>query len=846
MRLVIDLQGAQTGSRFRGIGRYTTALTKEIIRQGAEHEIILVLNDAFPETIIPLKRLFGALLPVKSIRVWRAPGDTIGADDVSTRRRRHAEIIYECFLASLQPDVILVTSLFEGMEGNFAATVKATSLNIPTAVICYDFIPMHDPDIYLPNGSYAKALYMEKLDQLGRADLLLAISEFVSLEAAERLPAAQREIVNIAAACDDVFKSIELSQGKSTQLKTRLKINGNFIVTSGSLEPHKNLHFLFEAFANVSYDVRESYQLLITGKHDSQAVEELIRQAKSAGLDEKYLVFSGFLSDEDLVTLYADACLMVFPSLDEGFGLPPLEAMSCGTPTLVARAASLPEVAGIPEAMFDPKDHMALADQMARALSDEQYRSILIENAERQAATFSWERTARLALKALQALSETERRQSPTPADQVLDLCLQSIASHSPVKEEIDDLSIALAMVFPDPKQKRRLFVDVSTIIVTDARTGCQRVTRSILTEWMNNPPADVDVLPVYAKPNEAVFFHARKYGAQFTRQPVDGIDLPIDFAPGDVFFGLDLHAHITTTQAAFLSQMHRMGVRVLFMVYDLLPLELPEFFVVGTIDAFNRWTDIITRYDGIVGISQASADAVSAWHANNPQADVSPEFEYHAVHLGADIENSMPTQGIPADAVAIFASMAARPCFLMTGTLEPRKGQAHALDAFECLWAQGHDVTLLIVGKKGWRIDEFADRLRAHPEMGKRLFWLEGISDEYLQQIYTRATCLIAASWGEGFGLPLIEAAHHGTPILARDLPVFREVAGDYASYFDTESADGLATAIVNWLVLQAAGTAPQSEGMPMLTWAECAKKISDILLGTSSDLKNIQDVET
>lgn len=833
MRLVIDLQGAQTSSRFRGIGRYTIALTEEIIKQSKNHEIVLVLNDSYPETIMPLKRFFSDLVPAENIRVWKAPGNIVGSDKSATRRRRHAESIYEYFLASLQPDVVLVTTLFEGMEGNFAAKIKTTPFELPTAVICYDFIPLHDPTVYLPEGSFVNYLYMEKLKCLDRADLLLAISEYVAIEAADRMTQAAKPVINISTACTDVFKITEFSENDRSNLRAKLNISKDFIVTSGGgHESRKNLQLLLYAFANLPADLRDSHQLVFTGKQSSEGVAKLLQQAKQAGVEQTSLVFSGYLSDEDLVLLYTDARLMVFPSLDEGFGLPPLEAMSCGTPTLASNAASLPEVIGFVEGMFDPHDHTMLAEKIAKALTDDLYRARLIKNAKEQAAKFSWERSARLAIQALEVLHEKEKSTARPPVEQTLDLCLQTIAIDPPNKEEVDPLAISLAVTFPETQRKRRLFVDVSTIIVSDARTGCQRVTRSILMEWIKNPPPDVEVLPVYAKPMEDVFFHAREYTGRLCGSSPGGHDLPIDFAQGDVFFGLDLHAHISERQARFLSHMQRVGVRILFMVYDLLPLELPEYCLESVQMAFATWIQIITRYDGIIGISQASADAVKDWQTKNRSVTHQGAFEYHAVHLGADIESSAPTMGMPADAQDVLAAMTARPCFLMTGTLEPRKGQSHVLDAFDLLWAQGQDVSLVIVGKKGWRIDEFAERLVKHPEMGTRLFWLDGISDEYLIQVYAKATCLIAASWGEGFGLPLIEAAHHGIPIIARDLPVFREVAGDHAFYFNSQNATGLVASIAEWLELHSVGKAPQSKGMPLLTWAETAKRILDILL--------------
>ncbi|WP_115760418.1 glycosyltransferase, partial [Escherichia coli] len=89
------------------------------------------------------------------------------------------------------------------------------------------------------------------------------------------------------------------------------------------------------------------------------------------------------------------------------------------------------------------------------------------------------------------------------------------------------------------------------------------------------------------------------------------------------------------------------------------------------------------------------------------------------------------------------------------------------------------------------------------HAERNRRLFWLDGVSDEYLEKIYAASDCLIAASEGEGFGLPLIEAAQHKLPIIARDIPVFREVAGNHALYFSGATPDTLANAVKEWLTL-------------------------------------------
>jgi glycosyltransferase involved in cell wall biosynthesis len=143
----------------------------------------------------------------------------------------------------------------------------------------------------------------------------------------------------------------------------------------------------------------------------------------------------------------------------------------------------------------------------------------------------------------------------------------------------------------------------------------------------------------------------------------------------------------------------------------------------------------------------------------------------------------------------------------------------------------------LVIVGKEGWiglpdnmrrTIPEIVNLLQSHPELGKRLLWLDDVSDEYLEKIYASSTCLIAASEGEGFGLPLIEAAQHGLPIIARNLPVFREVAGHNAYYFDGLNPQDLSEAILGWIDLNNENAHPLSVEISWLTWSQSAKSVA------------------
>ena len=275
-----------------------------------------------------------------------------------------------------------------------------------------------------------------------------------------------------------------------------------------------------------------------------------------------------------------------------------------------------------------------------------------------------------------------------------------------------------------------------------------------------------------------------------------------------------------------------RQGVRLCFVVFDLLPLLRPDWWPTGMSARFEVWLRrLLGVADTVCCISQSVARELEAWMNG---AALSFQYRRPAVrwfHLGADLERSAPSTGWPEAYAKVTDATDARPTFLMVGTLEPRKGHAEALTAFEALWADGHALNLVIIGKSGWLVDDLIERIRSHPENGGQLFWLNNASDECLEDLYDRATCLLVASEAEGFGLPLIESARRGLPILARDLPVFREVAGSAAYYFADTSDAGLSGSIAHWLALYHEGKAPTPDALAWLTWRRSASQLISIL---------------
>jgi glycosyltransferase involved in cell wall biosynthesis len=172
-----------------------------------------------------------------------------------------------------------------------------------------------------------------------------------------------------------------------------------------------------------------------------------------------------------------------------------------------------------------------------------------------------------------------------------------------------------------------------------------------------------------------------------------------------------------------------------------------------------------------------------------------------------------------------------------MVGTIEPRKGHDQALAAFSALWDEGVEANLVIVGQAGWGRDAFLHSMRTHPAWGRQLLWFNDASDEELLRLYRLTDGCLMASRGEGFGLPLIEAARYDLPVLARDLSVFEEVAGDNVTYFSGESAESLASSLKTWFVSIEAGTAPRSGGIRWLTWEQSTQEFTKALRRHVSD---------
>lgn len=380
-----------------------------------------------------------------------------------------------------------------------------------------------------------------------------------------------------------------------------------------------------------------------------------------------------------------------------------------------------------------------------------------------------------------------------------------------------------------------RLFIDMSIIARRDAGTGIQRVARSLWQTLKMAGTDDFEIVPLAGAAKGAY----RRIPDNFLEHPLERLPWrwgrgKVSPREGDVFLGLDLSLRVVTRNAAQLRRWRARGVTMAFMVYDLLPDLRPEWFTDKARDFYQTWLgQIVRESDLLVCISDTVASDLKRWIS----ARQTPCPKIATVRLAGVINQSLSSSGMPTNASATIAWASSGTCVLMVGTIEPRKGYEKALAAFETLWrhsAPGDDFKLLIVGRAGWKTEALQQQLRDHPLSGSHLRWIDDASDQYLEHLYSACWGLLVASRGEGLGLPLLEAAALAKPVLARDLPVFREIACEGVAFFDDDTAAGLSAAIRAW---KDAGIATRVNTEPY-SWSDTAEELKAIICELRSQL--------
>lgn len=239
--------------------------------------------------------------------------------------------------------------------------------------------------------------YMDRYfyPRLHRVSHYLTISDTVKQEMVKYLSLSPENITVTPLGVDDNFRPIPTPLLNGALSKYALK-SGSYILYIGTLEPRKNITNLLRAYALLSPRLREQYPLVLAGGM-GWLMEGLDTEIAKLGI-QSTTIKTGYVPREDLPSLYSGAAVFVYPSLYEGFGLPPLEAMACGTPVITSNVSSLPEVVGEAGIQVPPEDVERLSEEIESLLGDDQRRTFLIQKGLERAKQFTWERCAGMTL----------------------------------------------------------------------------------------------------------------------------------------------------------------------------------------------------------------------------------------------------------------------------------------------------------------------------------------------------------------------------------------------------------------------------------------------------------------
>ena len=268
---------------------------------------------------------------------------------------------------------------------------------LPPLIRCRSVVTIHDcihlmfPQ-YLPNRFAFDYARTSIRGAAKRATRVLTVSESSKRDILKYVDTQPEKIDVIYNAYDERF-AIDPAEEDVVRVRERYQLQDEFVLYAGNVKPHKNLERLIDAFQIVRKRGLDHLKLVLIG--DDISKYTALRRAVHRHQLHKYVRFLGYLPEETLAVMYRLAAVFVFPSLYEGFGLPPLEAMASGTPVVTSNVSSLPEVAGDAAVLVDPYDPAAIADGIYRVLTDEQLRKDLRHRGVARAGMFSWEQSVR-------------------------------------------------------------------------------------------------------------------------------------------------------------------------------------------------------------------------------------------------------------------------------------------------------------------------------------------------------------------------------------------------------------------------------------------------------------------
>jgi glycosyltransferase involved in cell wall biosynthesis len=264
-------------------------------------------------------------------------------------------------------------------------------------------------------------------------------------------------------------------------------------------------------------------------------------------------------------------------------------------------------------------------------------------------------------------------------------------------------------------------------------------------------------------------------------------------------------------------------GARIVPLVHDILPITRPEDYHAPWRDEFRAYVrQTLSFSDYVICVSAATRADIIAFMREESLDLPSCTVRHHGMDRLQNDKDALVDR-------TLRKVMEVAGCAVLTvGSIEPKKNHVLLLQACERLWSAGHRFNLIVVGAKGWLSDETTTMLRRHPQGGRRLFWFDHASELDLAHAYQTCRLVVLPSKAEGFGLPLLEALAYKRPVLASDIPPFKEVGGAFVDYFDPNSTDSLEKALGS-LVADPGRLAELSDRAGRFTWPNWEAAVSE-----------------
>ncbi len=608
--------------------------------------------------------------------------------------------------------------------------------------ILYDLIPLLDPERYI-GWEPARRWYHDKLDSLRRCDLLLCISDSAAREATDALGIAEERVVAISTAADEKFVDAVVTTAEIEACRRRFGIQRRYLMHSGNVEARKNFDGLIRAYAALPLALRRKFQLVLVGKVSGEGQQHLEAEAVSAGLASGELVLTGHVTDEDLLALYAGCHLFVFPSLHEGFGLPALEAMHQGVPTIGSNTSSVPEVIGRADACFDPTSKAAMTALLHRCLTDDSFYAELKSHSRVQASRFNWDSIARHTWQTYEdaLLTRPVSPGRPTAARDNWSVLMASqlvAPPQAPPPDDAEMAELAQCMAFNELEVTRSK---------AQASPG-----QGLL--WRIEGPFDSSYS--LALVNREAARALVSLGHSVVLHSTEG---PGDFPANPAF--LEANADLKTM---YLREAVEPAVNVDIQARNLYPPRVYD--MVGRLSMLHQyaWEESGFPLEWVKSFNEhLSGITCTSVHVQKVLQDNGVTVPTAVVGNGVDHwDRVIATRGMR------FPGKGLR--LLHVSSCFPRKGADVMLAAYGDAFTQGDDVSLVIktFANPHNDIAQQIEVLRkSNPRYPDVHLIEDDLSDSDLKALVEHCHVLVAPSRAEGFGLPLAEALLSGLPVI-------------------------------------------------------------------------------